>query len=165
MNNSRNAGLPANQISSSNLELFNMGEKIPIEVNDGNDGLFNEGDYIQFVGVPPLPSPYCKMNIYNNENVYWFSYQSNDEGYFYKSKDGYPKNWDWDTTIQSTYQTIHYEVDSIYERLGLAPDGKRDHWFWGKASGQNNSSDEVFSYRFPGPENFLESSDTLYSAG
>jgi hypothetical protein len=155
----RNAGLPSDQININNLELFNMGEKIPIEVFDGGDGIFNEGDYIQFIGTPPPASPYCKVNIYNNSNVYWFSYQANDGGYFYKSKDGYPENGNWDTTIQSTYHTIHYEVDSIYERLGLAPDGKRDHWFWGKASGQNNISTEMFTYKFPLPENILENSD------
>ncbi|MCU0364672.1 MAG: hypothetical protein MUE93_03260, partial [Ignavibacteriaceae bacterium] len=63
--------------STKKLEMFNNGVPVPIEVFDTNDdSLFNTGDYLQFVGYPAKESPYCKTNIYNLTNVYWFSYQS-----------------------------------------------------------------------------------------
>ena len=151
-NQLRSAGLTSEEINSYKMELYNNGEKVPIEIYDGGDDLFNEDDYFQFVGYPPKPSPYCKTNIYNRSNVYWFSYEADNLGFKYKYRDGYPKTWD--TTVQSSFQTNHYEVDSIYERLGLAPNGNRDHWFWGKASGQDGISSEVFVYPFPVPVGF-----------
>ena len=70
--------------SISKLEMFNDGLPVPIEVFDINsDSLFNSGDYLQFVGYPATATPYCKTNIYNLTNVYWFSYQSDSTGVNY----------------------------------------------------------------------------------
>lgn len=130
-----NAGVPiGGGVSLNEIALYNNGEAVPIDIHDDGDGIFNHGDYFQFVGFPPSPTPYCYMNIYNNSNVYWFSYQSNDSKTF-KDIDGTPTNSV--RTLQTTLETVHLEKDSIYERLGYAPDDHRDFWFWGTASVQN----------------------------
>jgi hypothetical protein len=129
------------------LELFNDGVATPIEVFDNNsDSLFNSGDYFQFVGFPATPSPYCKMNIYNLSNTYWFSYQSDSTGLFYVNTPGFP--FGYTRTYTSNLNTIHEEKDSIYERLGLAPHGNRDYWFWEKARAQGGVSTYAFQYLF-----------------
>ncbi len=78
-------------VPSSKLEILNDGEEIPIEIHDGGDGVLNSGDYIQFVGYPPKPSPYCSTNIYNVDNVYWFSYESETPPDTFKVIDGFPR--------------------------------------------------------------------------
>ena len=132
---------------ASKLELFNDGTPTPIEVFDNNsDSLFNSGDYFQFVGYPPSPSPYCTQNIYNWSNVYWFSYQSDSTGLFYAVTPGFPTNYD--RNYISNLHTINYEKDSLYERLGLAPHGNRDHWFWEIARAQGGNSTLAFQHLF-----------------
>jgi hypothetical protein len=140
------AGVPLQGgVSINRLALYNNGEMIPIDVKSSNDSMFNQGDYFQFIGNPPPPSPFCTLNIYNTENVYWFTFE-NDSSSFYKVTDGYPENVN--NAFQNTWQTIHYERDTIYERLGYAPDGKRDHWFWGSALGANGVSKTTFIMPF-----------------
>jgi hypothetical protein len=140
------AGVPLQGgISVNRLALYNNGEMIPIDLKTSNDSVFNQGDYFQFIGNPPTPSPFCTSNIYNIENVYWFTFE-NDSSAFYKVTDGYPDIID--NAFQNTWQTIHFERDTIYERLGYAPDGKRDHWFWGSASGANGVSRNSFVMPF-----------------
>lgn len=139
------AGVPASELAAGKLELFNLGKKVPIEIvdNDSN-GIFNAGDYFNFIGTPPPPhDQYTHLNIYNFSNIYWFSYQS-DSTHAYKSIDGYPTNFN--NIIRYSFKTIHYEEDKIYERLGHAPDDKRDYWFWGKATAMGGAPYENFLY-------------------
>src|SRR5690606_9307559 len=125
-----------------------------------NNNIFNEGDYFEFIGKPAAPTPYAKQNIYNTKNVYWFSYQGAGKGLFYKEKNGDPFFWERSTDKQ--LRTIHYEQDKIYERLGYAPDEKRDYWFWGIASAEYGVSKVRFQDQFPGfPEIVNDSYVTL----
>jgi hypothetical protein len=137
-------GVPPNRgIQQGNLELVNNGNRIPIEIVDVNkNNSFDSGDYFIFVGLPPQPStPYTYLNIYNLSNVYWLSYQA-DSVYNYKKINGLPLNID--NRITSSLQTIHYEKDSLYERLGYASDDHRDFWFWANIEARNKLSYETF---------------------
>ncbi len=137
-------------INKNSIELYSDSGLVPIEITDTDkDGYFNAGDFIQFVGFPPKPSPYTHLNLYNYSNVYWLSFEANGAGLKYNYEDGYPTVYD--STVYSSLHTVHYERDTIYERLGYAPDYKRDYWFWAKVSGNNGSFSDVFSYPFPIP--------------
>ncbi|MDR3666801.1 MAG: C25 family cysteine peptidase [Ignavibacteriaceae bacterium] len=138
-------GVPPNSgIQKGNLELINNGKRIPIEIVDVNkNNSFDSGDYFIFVGLPPQPSTsYTYFNIYNLSNVYWFSYQA-ESVYNYKKI-----NWSTSTLdnfVTTNLQTIHYEKDSIFERLGYAPDDHRDFWFWANIETRNKLSFETFT--------------------
>ncbi len=133
--------------STNKLEMFNDGLPVPIEVFDINsDLIFNSGDYLQFVGFPPTASQYCKLNIYNLSNVYWFSYQSDSTGVNYHSTPWFVGNYS--RTHFSNLSTIHLEKDSLYERLGYAGNDLRDLWFWDKASSRNDQAYYVFNQYF-----------------
>lgn len=123
-----------------NLELYNDGEFVAIDIVDSNsDQIFNSGDYLQFVGFPPTPTPYSNFNIYNNTNVYWFSYQgSGNSDAIYNYINGTPGIYN--KTYAVTKEVVHYERDSLFERLGYAPDDNRDYWYWGKATAQNGQA-------------------------
>jgi hypothetical protein len=140
-----NAGLPPNNgINKGNFELINNGLRIPIEIVDVNkNNSFDSSDYFTFVGLPPQPTtPYTYLNIYNLSNVYWFSYQA-DSVYNYKKIDGFPTNFD--NEVISTATTLHFEKDSLYERLGYAPDDHRDFWLWASAEARAGSEYEIFT--------------------
>lgn len=133
-------------IPSYKLELYNEGNAVPIEVKDGGDATFQPGDFINFVGVPPSPSPYSYLNIYNNSNLYWLSINGDTTSLRFEYKDAYPSNYD--RTINTVLRVDHYEKDSLYERLGYAGDGNRDYWFWDKVTGQDSISTHKFISRF-----------------
>lgn len=151
------AGLSAGEkINSSKIELFCNGEPVPLHVADNGDDTFNKGDYIQFIGGPPKSSPNSNLNIYNNQNIYWLSFQADSSGLYYNEKNGFPDNWQ--KTFQSSLRTLHYEVDTVYERLGLADNEERDYWYWGKASGQNKQILQFFSHTFSEPPGIIPDS-------
>lgn len=125
-----NAGLPDNGISQMNFALFNEGNSIPIDVVDkDSNGVFNAGDYFQFVGGPPKPvNAYTYLNIYNLQNVYWLTYQADSTNY-YKNRNGFPNSGY--NLISNTIETIHWEKDQYFNHLGQSSvDNNKDYWFW-----------------------------------
>ncbi|MDZ7623241.1 MAG: hypothetical protein U5J96_02180 [Ignavibacteriaceae bacterium] len=44
--------------------------------------------------------------------------------------------------------TLHFEKDSLYERLGYAGNDNRDFWFWDKASSRNQQVSYAFVHYF-----------------
>ncbi len=146
-------------VPSDALEIVNDGNSIPIDVVDGGDGTFSSGDYFQFVGNPPTPTQYSTMNIYNNSNVYWFSYQSDTLAARYQLTDGYPNNYQ--STINYTLKKLHFEKDSIYEQLGHSGTLNIDHWYWDKITGSNGNVDYAFSDRFDYLSSFIDTTHYL----
>ncbi|MFH0734497.1 MAG: C25 family cysteine peptidase [bacterium] len=136
-------------IQSSKLELFCNGVKIPIDVESGKDSIFGVGDYLQFCGYPPAPKLYSKINIYNNSNVYWFSYQADTTGYQFKEIDGFPMVWG--QAFITNKKTLHFEKDELFENFGWAENGNRDYWQWGKASCMAGVVREAFYSAFESP--------------
>ncbi len=148
-----NAGAPiTNGVRIHKLELFNDGVPVPIHVKDDGDSVFNSNDFFYFVGKPPKPSEYAGLNIYNNSNVYWFSYQADTTGFHYQRRSGFPT--DFQSTVQSVPVTMKFEEDQIYERFGYANDDRRDYWYWGKANARNGVQDLGFGHRFETLPNF-----------
>ena len=140
--------LPLNNVDIDKIQIFNNGIEVPLFIKDTDiNHFFNSGDYLEFVGFPPQPSPHSALNIYNVQNVYWFSYEADSTGKRYVEKDGTPAFWF--NSFSVTQNTIHYEVDSLYERLGHASNDQRDYWFWGKSSGTNGILANLFSGPFP----------------
>ena len=146
-------------VQSDKLEIINEGNSIPIDIIDGGDGMFNSGDYFQFIGGPPSPSPYSRVNIYNNTNVYWFSYESDTLAARYVNTDGYPTNYQH--TLIKTLEALHFEKDTIYEPLGHSGTLDIDHWYWDKITGSNGTETYSFTDRFENLPNYDESSHYL----
>jgi hypothetical protein len=154
------ANIPVQNLDVSKLQLFNSGEEVPLYVNDINgNNLFDQGEYFEFVGFPPQPSPYSALNIYNLENVYWFSYEADSSGKRYIPKDGYPNSWI--NSYDTTPYTIHFEKDSLYERLGHADNDQRDYWYWGKSSGNDGTLTSFFSVPFSSPVNIQSDASSI----
>lgn len=142
-----NAGIASNSgIQDGNLEIFNDGISLPIDIVDTQqDGLFNSGDYVQFIGKPVTPSDqFTRMNIYNLTNVYWFSYQA-DSVNLYKNISGYSSS-NLTPLITNTVETLSWEEDNEYHKLGYATNDQRDYWYWGSAEARNRTPFRDFVY-------------------
>ncbi|MHB1688482.1 MAG: C25 family cysteine peptidase [Ignavibacteriaceae bacterium] len=147
------AGVVFNNVLISKLELLNDGNQIPVYISDNNnDGIFDQGDYFEFIGYPPKATPYAATNIYNVDNVYFFSTELDSSGLRYIVQDGLPKTWDY--TFQTNYAMQHFEKDSLYESLGYAGDDKRDFWLWDNASAQHGTIQHSFEAHFDGLKEF-----------
>lgn len=135
---------PNGQIRNGKLELYNNGEKIPLDIVDNNqDGVFNSGDYFQFVGDKVKPTPFSGLNIYNLNNIYWFSYQA-DSVYQYQPKNGFPENTFF--PVISSVTTVHWEEDKIYDNFGYANNDQRDYWHWGTTDLRNMVPISFFNF-------------------
>jgi hypothetical protein len=148
-------------VATQNLAIYNDGVPIPIDVNDGGDNIFNEGDNISFVGYPPTVTEYGKQNIYNYDNVYWFTYEA-DSTNFYSEANGYPSNTFGSLT--DNYNTKRWENDLIYERLGYAPNDQRDYWFWGAAEARNFIPSRIFVHYLASLDTFANRTGELPQA-
>ncbi len=137
---------PASGIQDGKLEIFNDGISLPIDIVDvQQDGVFNSGDYFQFVGKPATPhDEYTRMNIYNTSNVYFFSYQA-DTVNNYKHKEAHSSS-NITPLITNTVETITWEKDTLYQRLGYASNDKRDYWYWDYVEARNRAPFRDFVY-------------------
>ena len=146
------SGVQMNNVPVTKLQLYGDGVEIPLYVYDANhNGIFDPGDYFEFAGYPPPPTPYCKLNIYNNDNVYFFSTQADSSGLHYTAVDGFPRSWNY--SYKTALTTNHYERDSLFENLGYAGDDHRDFWLWDNISGMNGTVTHEFVSYFNGLKN------------
>lgn len=140
-----NSGIAPSSLRDMNFELFNDGVSLPIDIVDLNeDGIFNEGDYFQFIGKRASPADeWTRLNIYNNTNVYWFSFQADSINH-YKSKNGYPTNFF--PLITSTVKTLRFEEDRTYHQFGHATNGQRDYWQWSSTEARSRVPFTFFEF-------------------
>lgn len=142
-----NGLIPGGEVNPENIRVYNGNKQVPIEVITSEPEFFTEGDYLRFVGYPPKPTPHCKMNIYNNENVYFITTGGgNDNPLRYNLADGTPG--EYDNNWKNVISTIHYEEDKQYERLGYAKNDKRDYWYWQEITYYNQNPQDVFKLYF-----------------
>jgi hypothetical protein len=142
-----NSGVPVGGgVPSNSIQIYNEGIQVPLEMIDGNDSVFNEGDYFYFAANEAKPSDFATLNLYNVSNVYWLTYQGTEPAERYIEKNGYPVSWT--NTLRSSLITFHREEDRLYERLGYATNGNRDYWFWGKAVAQRGVPTQEFTDYF-----------------
>ncbi|CUT01226.1 C25 family cysteine peptidase [Candidatus Kryptobacter tengchongensis] len=135
----KKSGIDLKGVQASKLRVKNNGVEIPIYVYSGGDGVFNEGDYIEFYAERRKNNFYGgREDLYNDPftdvNVYFLEVGDKD-GLRLAEETGvrFFENY-IDLRGTSFYSTIHFEEDVIFERLkesdvDLTYD-VRDHWFW-----------------------------------
>ncbi len=112
------AGLDLTGEFTKTLMLSNRGTEIPILVQDGGNGFFDDGDSVIFYGVPIT-------DVYTTKNIYWLSAGSAN-GSRMAVIDGTLFGGSVPTEFPAT---LHAEQDSYYWQT--MPSGKgQDHWFW-----------------------------------
>ncbi len=154
----KNMGIDLKGVQASRLKIKNNGLEIPIYVYAGGDGIFNEGDYIEFY-AEKRKNKFAdgKVDLYNDPftdvNVYFLEV-GDGTGLRLAEETGarFFENY-IDLRGASFYSEVHFEEDIIFERLkdvdlNMTYD-VRDHWFWAKLS-SNEQTD--FSVYIPAPD-------------
>ncbi len=138
-NDLKRAGIDLKGVQASKLKIRNNGVEIPIYVYSGGDGVFNEGDYIEFY-AEKRKNKFSggKFDLYNDPftdvNVYFLEV-GDSPGLRYAEESGmrYFENY-IDLRGASFYCEVHFEYDYVFERLKYADTDLtydfRDHWFW-----------------------------------
>ena len=79
-------GVPVNSLNPKTLKIFLKGKEIPIYVSGENDNVFNQQDYIEFLGrrnygdvryreIAPYDTPYYEyLNLYSDTTIYWLTW-------------------------------------------------------------------------------------------
>lgn len=158
---SLNEPVNLSNIDPRRIKLYNNGEEIPILVSDGGDGLFSEGDYIEFFcderkinKSNPMKDAY--LDPFTRFNVYFLvlnapEVSGNRLGVISgEIKEpialGDPRN----LLGESFPAKLHFEQNNSFERLSKKDTTKtvdnRDHWFWNQIA-----LNEQTSYSTPVP--------------
>lgn len=150
---------PQQDIPSRSIQLTQAGEPQPIHVHDGGDGLFNSGDYFDFIGMQNYfdgSSQY--FDAFSDINVYWLDW-GGANGLRFVEESGALE--DQNPVRPTTFwDRIHIEEDNDFERLGQVdtdlPSITRDHYFWESV---NSGATKEVSFSLPDP--FRGSSENL----
>lgn len=154
----KNVGIDLKGVRASRLRIKNNGVEIPIYVYSGGDGVFNEGDYIEFY-AERKKNNYSngREDLYNDPftdvNVYFLEVGEKD-GLRLAEEIGSRSFENFiDLRGASFYSTIHFEKDFIFDRLkdvdvNLTYD-VRDHWFWALL---NSNQQTDFNVHIPTPD-------------
>ncbi|MCF7796813.1 MAG: hypothetical protein K9N11_01660 [Lentisphaeria bacterium] len=139
-------------IASQSLSLRQRGARQPIFVEDHGDGVFGEGDYLEFVGkMNRLEEPNRYYDPFSDVNVYWLDWNVSNGGLRLVEESGYPGAPN-PVRPASFRTTVHLEKDSIFDRLGSLgtnePSFNRDHFFWATL---NSGGTEEIPFILPYP--------------
>ena len=139
--------LKVDEINPRYLQLYNVGEKIPIFFHGQDDESFDEGDYFEFYAdIHHGKDSY--FNPFSWENVYILSYEEgalgthlavDDGGLYETSPYNYRKVYNFDTVV-------HFENQSIYSKLSQVTNVIEDLWFWQQMSAPNLTQFQIQLY-------------------
>ena len=113
-------GVPVDEINPQTLKLLLRGEEIPIFVKGENDGNFDDGDFIEFVGLRNMGGHHRELSEttyneylgrYTDTTVYWLTW-GDENGIRVEVSDGSGEISD---TIKYYSQIDHYEINKWFD--------------------------------------------------
>ncbi len=140
-------GYDISSIIPSQLQLYESGNLVPIIVFDGNDGSFDENDYIEFWGHKNRPKGNYKIINADNEEYNEFENRYTDTTYYFLTwNNGNTKNLFIQDNFNNNLQdTLNYYTEILHseknnwiqnmngdETVNQLPDwNKNKTWYWG----------------------------------
>lgn len=136
-------------IPIASLKMTNNGEEIAIDVIEvDNNGIFDNGDYIEFYGKA-IQRGDTRFR-YTETNVYRLSREDGTR----KRMEKVPGNSSSSQGASSFLKVLHNEEDTWYEQKNLSMEDVSEHWFFGGPfythvfAGDANTSDYRRDYNF-----------------
>ena len=114
------AGITISTIAPDGLAIGNLGQGVPILVEDGADGSFDESDYLLFWGEAP-------QSEFTNDNIYWLGL---DQEGALRMRDVDAAPTAGAPVATSFIDTPRFEEDTSYWQNIPDSEGE-DHYFWG----------------------------------
>ncbi|RLE28339.1 MAG: hypothetical protein DRJ61_16620, partial [Acidobacteria bacterium] len=124
-------GFLSGSVASEGIGLTNLGQAVPLWVEDGGDGVFGTGDRIVFVGKR-LKGEYSFLDEYSRFNCYMLDLKvdtllnGNDVG----------SSWVEDAADMPADLLVrsHFEEDTVMVRYPERPDEPQERWYWSRLS-------------------------------
>ncbi|MBN2355493.1 hypothetical protein JXO59_05230 [candidate division KSB1 bacterium] len=122
------AGVDLQAILPATLSMTNRGNSVPILVEGGGDGSFDQSDRIIFIGQHN-PGDKSYFSPYSDTNAYWLSWNDGPGARFARlSGAGDAGNPD---TVRSSPMFLHLEKEtSKFERFLSIAEDEIDPWYW-----------------------------------
>ena len=128
-------------LASPGLLLTNLGEPVPIQLNDGGDDLFGPGDWIAWHG-----------EVLHGEISYYHEH-SRYNVYVLRTGAENPPRWNGDprqANVDALRIEKHFEEDRLRLRLPGSADGPREEiWHWARL---DFNAEESFQHTFSLPD-------------
>jgi hypothetical protein len=153
------SSIPVSSIDPATLQVFVEGEEIPLLVSDGGDGKIDPGDEVLFWGMYRRESDRDTESRFGRTRTHWLRF-GREIGKRYVDTDGAPTDLE---PVTVSLRTVHAEKDSVYERLGEAPDVNRDHWFDARTASPSSVGGQEFPVVKQIPLQGLEAMSTIES--
>jgi hypothetical protein len=126
------AGLDRQGIASEGLALTDPAGPVPIWMEDGGDGAFDAGDWIEFVGEH-LAGELTYLNEHSRYNVYFLRLDGLEAARMTLASARPVSGEPTALRFQALERERHFEKDLLLLRLPPAPDGHPDElWYWAK---------------------------------
>ncbi len=145
-----NAGIDPTTIIPDELHISHRGFEIPIYVKGEEDSVFNREDYIDFF-AERIKGEETYFNPYTDENIYWLSF-GDSLGKRMVEEDGTPSDSVNCIVSTSFWDTLHFEVDSLFVRFPLTTADSSDVWFWDRLDGPDTLIVNIF---IPSPDTLI----------
>jgi len=125
------AGLGSVPVLSKNIGMTNLGEKVPVWIEDGGDGFFGAGDRVIFVGRR-LKGEYSNLDEYSRFNCYVLDLKADApvQGFDSVGVPGPDENRDHGELAVRR----HLEEDTVMVRYPERPNEPQERWYWSRLS-------------------------------
>ncbi len=132
------AGLKTGALPSPELGLSNRGHPVPVWVEDGGDGVFGPGDWIEFVGE--LPHGWVSYNDeHTRYNVYFLRFDTASPARMTSHRPGTSPSFEGD--VHLLRRERHHESDYLQFRQPPPDNGRPDElWYWVKLTHMDRSA-------------------------
>lgn len=131
------AGLRAPSVNSAALSLSTSGSPVPLWVEDGGDGQFGVGDWVEFVGLP-LAGEVSYANEFINHNTYLLRMGEKKTQETASrleapstTKKEHKRHRDTASPVQP-YVFRHLEEDRLLTRFRPKDETMQELWYWAK---------------------------------
>ncbi len=127
------AGLKQPGLPSEGLGLFHKGHPFPVWVEDGGDGIFGPGDWLELLGE--LPQGWVShISEDTRYNVYFLRFDADDPLRMTVYRPG-PVDSSQAVVGNPLRRHRHYENDFLLQRVVPSRNGRPDErWYWAKLS-------------------------------
>lgn len=144
----RNIGVDIDTLLPQNAHLFYRGREIPLKFKGEEDGIFNDGDYIEFI-AQRINGKNTYYNVYTDFNSY-FLYFDYEPGLRFLNKN--MSSFDSTNITSSLYKIYHFEKDSVFmdfTQMRVTNTDSFDLWYW-KVLSLNKPETLLFKIEKPG---------------
>ncbi|MBX2975913.1 MAG: T9SS type A sorting domain-containing protein [Ignavibacteriaceae bacterium] len=137
-NELQNLGIQTSNIDPRKFQIFLKGAQIPIYVKGEDDQTFNQGDFVEFVGIRNMGGKHRELNEfgkpyteyldqYSDTTVYWLTWGVED-GLRVENSINASTTSSIDT-IKYYHELIHYERNNWFD-FSMADQVRRELPFW-----------------------------------